>query len=483
MTTGVPVQTTRRRRGIPLRVSLVALMLVLVAVGLLVSGVAVTSAMEKQLLNRTDNGLRNAAQGWARPHVDRDNPGAQPTLPRPPQDERRPPSPYFVQVSRTDGISFIINDVGGAPDISSPNSLSPQPKTVGSANGSDTRWRVVKVTSTYGSSILAVKLTDVDDTVTRLIWLQFGVGLAVVAVVGGVGYLLVHNSLRPLRRVEATARAIADGDLDQRVPTSASGTEVGRLAESLNVMLHQIQEAFAATEQSEEQARASEDRMRQFVADASHELRTPLTSIRGFAELYRQGAMTDPEQLMSRIESEAGRMGLLVEELLMLARLDAHRPLERTHVDLLALASDSVHSARAMAPDRRIDLRVLDGPGVPAVMGDAARLTQVLGNLITNAVKHTPADASISVEVGTDDTDAVLRVVDTGPGLAPEDRAKVFERFYRGDDSRTRATGSGGSGLGLSIVSALVTAHDGTVTAQDTPGGGATFVVRLPRSQ
>jgi two-component system OmpR family sensor kinase len=221
--------------------------------------------------------------------------------------------------------------------------------------------------------------------------------------------------------------------------------------------------------------------MRRFVADASHELRTPLTSIKGFSELYRQGAMTDTAQLMSRIETEAGRMGLLVEDLLMLARLDAHRPIEQAPVDLLALASDVVHSARATAPDRDISVEVLDGPGVPEVEGDVGRLAQVLSNVVANAIRHTPSDATITVKVGTIDDDAVMAVVDTGPGLADDDKARVFERFYRADASRHRTEHSSGSGLGLSIVAALVAAHGGTVGVDDTPGGGATFWVRLPR--
>ena len=457
-------------------------MLVLVAVGLLVSGISVTTAMENRLIERTDNSLRGVAEGWARPRGD--GQGGPPQFGSDggsPQSERRPPSPYWIKQTRSDGTTFVIDDLsGGEPDLTD-TSIGRDPVTVGGADKSDTRWRVVEMNSQYGSAIVAVKLTDVDDTVTRLIWLQLGIGLGVVVIVGGLGYLLVRSSLRPLRRVEVTAEAIAGGDLDQRVPESAANTEVGRLAASLNVMLHQIQTAFATTAASEEQARRSEDKMRRFVADASHELRTPLTSIRGFSELYRQGAMTDPDQLMSRIEHEAGRMGLLVEELLMLARLDAQRPLEQAEVDLLGLASDSVHSARATAPDRDISIEMIDGPGIPAVMGDAPRLSQVLSNLIVNAIRHTGDDARITVRVGTDDHSAILAVADTGPGLSPDDRARVFERFYRGDSSRHRDERSGGSGLGLSIVAALVAAHDGTVGVEDTPGGGATFWVRLPR--
>ena len=219
--------------------------------------------------------------------------------------------------------------------------------------------------------------------------------------------------------------------------------------------------------------------MRRFITDASHELRTPLTTIRGFAELYRQGAAGDVEMLMSRIEAESRRMGVLVEDLLLLAQLDAQRPLERSRVDLLALASDAVHDARSIAPDRPITLEVLDGPGTPEVTGDEARLRQVLGNLVANALRHTPDGAAVTVRVGTVGQDAVLEVQDTGPGMEESDAQRVFERFYRADTSRTRATG--GTGLGLSIVDSLVRAHGGRVSLTTAPGQGCRFRVSMPR--
>jgi two-component system OmpR family sensor kinase len=244
-------------------------------------------------------------------------------------------------------------------------------------------------------------------------------------------------------------------------------------------MLAQIQRAVASSESSAEQARSSEDRMRRFITDASNELRTPLTTIRGFAELYRQGAARDVELIMSRIESESRRMGLLVEDLLLLARLDAQRPLEQHRVDLLALATDAVHDAQSIAPSRLIAIEVLEGPGTPEVIGDEARLRQVLSNLVTNALQHTPESAKITVRVGTDGGDAVLEVADEGPGMTPEDAHRAFERFYRTDSSRTRT--SGGTGLGLSIVHSLVVAHGGTVRVTTAPGKGCRFRVNLPR--
>jgi two-component system OmpR family sensor kinase len=201
--------------------------------------------------------------------------------------------------------------------------------------------------------------------------------------------------------------------------------------------------------------------------------------MRGFAELYRQGAARDMEMVMSRIESESRRMGLLIDDLLLLARLDAQRPIERKRVDLLALATDAVHDARAVSPERPISIEVIDGPGTPEAVGDEARLRQVLGNLMTNALQHTPESAEITVRVGTTAEDAILEVVDEGPGMSQEDALRIFERFYRTDSSRTRS--SGGSGLGLSIVDSLVQAHGGTVSVTTAPGQGCRFFVRLPR--
>jgi len=267
--------------------------------------------------------------------------------------------------------------------------------------------------------------------------------------------------------------------LDRRVPERDPRTEVGRLSLALNGMLAQIQSAMASSVASADHARMSEERMRRFITDASHELRTPLTTIRGFAELYRQGAAKDVEMLMSRIESESRRMGLLVDDLPLLARLDAQRPLERRRVDLLALATDAVHDAQSIAPQRTITMEVFDGPGTPEVLGDEARLRQVLGNLVANALQHTPETARITVRVGTADDDAVLEVVDEGPGMTQEDAQRVFERFYRTDSSRARA--SGGTGLGLSIVDSLVYAHGGLVTVTTAPGQGCSFRVILPR--
>jgi two-component system OmpR family sensor kinase len=358
-----------------------------------------------------------------------------------------------------------------------------RPFTVSSRGAGGHDWRVLAMPLSDGTStvVVGLSLEDVETTVAWLNAINAIVGLVVLALLGVAGYLVVRSSLRPLVEVEHTARAIAAGDLSRRVPAGDPRTEVGRLARALNGMLGQIESAFRAREASEVSARRSEERMRQFVADASHELRTPLASIRGFAELYRQGAVpgeAEVARVMRRIEDEGVRMGVLVEDLLLLARVDAQRPLEYAPVDLLTIAGDAVHDARAVAPDRRISLEPLPAETPPIVPGDDARLRQVVANLVGNAITHTPPEATIRVCVGTQDGSAVLEVADDGPGLAPEEASRVFERFYRADPSRTRA--SGGSGLGLSIVAALVAAHGGTVEVDTAPGRGATFRVRLP---
>jgi two-component system OmpR family sensor kinase len=464
-----------RGRGIPLRVGLVAATLVLVACGLLASGVAVTSILRHSLINRVDQTLLDASRGWAQA------PRRMPSTPVEGPNPARPPSNFYVRGIDPDGrIWMAVNDREAEPALPDGNDVGPVPVTVGSIDHSDVQWRAMTVRGLRGElTTVAIDLSDVSSTVRALVWSQVGIGVAVLLVIGVAGFAVVHRSLRPLVEVEQTAAAIAGGELDRRIPQRDSRTEVGRLSLALNGMLAQIQRAVASSEASAEHARTSEDRMRRFITDASHELRTPLTTIRGFAELYRQGAARDVEMLMNRIESESRRMGLLVEDLLLLARLDAQRPLDRHRVDLLALASDAVHDAQSIAPKRSITMEVFDGPGTPEVLGDEARLRQVMGNLVANAVQHTPETAGIAVRVGTKEDDAILEVCDEGPGMSRDDAHRVFERFYRADSSRARA--SGGTGLGLSIVDSLVFAHGGTVSVTTAPGEGCRFTVHLPR--
>ncbi|GAB18732.1 two-component histidine kinase PhoR [Gordonia effusa NBRC 100432] len=459
---------------VPLRVSLVALTMFMLLLGLAVSGLAVTKSMHEDLIRRTDDGLNSAVATWARPK------GPPPIHVPIPLGPRRPPSQYYVQTTGSDGIRTSTNDISDAPDLTDLDDYNVGPVTVGSADGNGPQWRVIKVSNGNGSSIVATPLTDVQATLSRLMWLQLGVGALVVVIIGLLSYLMVRGSLAPLRRVEETAHAIAGGNLNMRVPTASPNTEVGSLATSLNTMLGQIQHAFATTAASERAARRSEEKMRQFVADASHELRTPLTSIKGFAELHSKGLAPDPADAMRRIDAEANRMNLLVSDLLMLARLDQERPIEQQPVDLLMIGSDVVHSARVASPERDISF---DAKGVsvpPIVVGDSARLVQVLSNLLRNAIVHTPEDATIQLAISTDSASALVEVIDTGDGLTADEQAQVFDRFYRGDSSRHRTQASGGSGLGLSIVAALIDAHGGTVGVDSTPGAGARFWVRLP---
>ncbi|PRI14371.1 sensor histidine kinase [Mycobacterium shigaense] len=462
------------RRGLPLRVGLVAATLVLVACGLAASGVMVTSILRHSLISRIDQTLLDASKSWAQA------PRKQSPPPYEGPDPGRPPSKFYVRGIGIDGTPFTaINDRNAEPALPADNDVGPNPVTLPSVNGSEIQWRAVSVRGPHGLITVAIDLSDLEHTVRSLVWLQVGIGVAVLVVVGLAGFAVVQRSLRPLAEVEQTAAAIASGQLDRRVPERDPRTEVGRLSLALNGMLTQIQRAMASSESSAEKARGSEERMRRFITDASHELRTPLTTIRGFAELYRQGAARDVAMLLSRIESEASRMGLLVDDLLLLARLDVQRPLEHHRVDLLALASDAVHDAQAIDPQRRVYMEVLDGPGTPEVLGDEPRIRQVLSNLVANALQHTPTSADVIVRVGTEGDDAVIEVADRGPGMTQQDASRIFERFYRTDSSRARA--SGGTGLGLSIVDSLVHAHGGAVSVKTAPGEGCCFRVTLPR--
>lgn len=353
-------------------------------------------------------------------------------------------------------------------------------------------WRVVVTPiapngTAVGYVAYAEPLTDVQDTVRQAAFLLWTSAVAILVIGAVVGTWAVRRSLRGLREIEGTAAQIAAGDLSQRVPPAPETTEVGRLGAALNSMLAQIETAFDARTRSEE-------RMRRFVADASHELRTPLAAIRGYGELYRMGALTEKDQVddtMRRIEQSATRMGGLVEDLLALARLDADRPGRTEPVDLAVLATDAAHDLRAIDPTREVRVGPLPGAAAPGpdgappatvVPGDEARLRQVVANLVGNVARHTPAGTPAELGVGRVGDRVVLEVRDHGPGIAPEHAARVFERFYRVDASRTRegdGTG-GGAGLGMAIVAAIVEAHHGDVAITQTPGGGATIRVSLP---
>jgi two-component system OmpR family sensor kinase len=323
-----------------------------------------------------------------------------------------------------------------------------------------------------GFLAVAAPLDDVNATIRSLTAVIVLTGVAVLAVVVGAVWLIIRRGLRPIDSMIASAGLIASGDLSHRVEVDDATGEVGQLGAALNIMLGRIEASFAEKE-------ASEARLRQFVADASHELRTPLTSIRGYAELYRSGAATSPQGLarvMTRIESEGARMGRLVDDLLLLARLDQGRPLERERVDLVQLVDDALTDARVVEPDRPLSY---EHPDDIHVLGDADRLRQVLDNLLANVRVHTGPGTPVRVALRTTPADAVLSVADDGPGIAPEDAAHVFDRFYRVDPARART--NGGAGLGLSIVASIVAAHDGQVRLDSAPGTGTTFIVTLPR--
>ncbi len=328
-------------------------------------------------------------------------------------------------------------------------------------------------------AIIAFSLDNLNSTVTRLELADALAGAIAIAALAAIGLPLVRASLAPLSRIEATAAAIAGGDLSRRIEHPSRGTEVGRLADALDTMLGRIEAAYRARAEGEARALESEDRMRQFVADASHELRTPLTSVRGLAEFgLQQGGTASPDELrrlMTLIRHEASRMGRLVDDLLMLARLDTDRPLDRRHVDLASIGAQAVQAARVVSPDRPITL-LADDPVI--VYADTERLRQVIDNLIANAAQHTPPRSPVIVSVAGTSGIGEIIVADNGPGMTAAQAAHVFERFYRTDDARTRARG--GTGLGLSIAASLAAAHGGDITLDTRPGEGAAFHVRLP---
>jgi two-component system OmpR family sensor kinase len=474
----------------PLWLRLVSATLLLVTLAITLTGLFAVRLLRGYLVERVDQQLR-AASGPAR-----DMP--------PPLDQRPGTRPqrffglFHSVVLASDGTTVrtlsesteqhtpALPKLTGADVIA----LRGRPFTVESRAQGGPNWRVVAVPGRFGESrVVAISLGDVDGTVSQLGLIVAVGGGGTLLVLGFACYWLVRRSLRPLAEIARTAKDIAGGDLSRRVPLWAGTTEVGKLGRSLNAMLAQIESAArereSAAEAARESARAarrSEELMRRFMADASHELRTPLTSIRGFAELFRLGEgqdLAEAVRLLRRIEGQAARMGLLVEDMLLLARLDQRRALARRPVDLLSLAATTVIDAQTLAPDRRIELvRLFSKEGDVTVTGDESRLGQVLNNLVTNALTHTPPGTAFQVRVGVDGDQAVVEVADEGPGFSAEVAERVFERFYRADPARS----AGGSGLGLSIAATLVEAHGGIVVAEGQPGKGALFRVILPVS-
>jgi two-component system, OmpR family, sensor kinase len=356
------------------------------------------------------------------------------------------------------------------------------PFTVPAAGQQEQSWRVLVQQIPGGSrEVVAYSLHDLDTTVSRLEVADALAGAVAVVLLAGIGLPLVRASLAPLRRIQETAAAIAAGDLSRRIDHPPANTEVGRLAGALDSMLARIEAAYLARAEGEARAVRSEDRMRRFVADASHELRTPLTSVRGLAEYgLQQGetaGTTELLRLMTLIQHESGRMGRLVDDLLLLARFDADLPLQRRPVDLASIAAEAVAQARLVNPGRRI---TLDAPEPVVACADGERIRQVIDNLIGNAIQHTPPRSPVLVSVCHDCGTAQITVTDRGPGMTAEQADHVFERFYRADEARSRV--SGGTGLGLAIAASLTAAHGGAITVDTSPGEGASFRVRLPVS-
>ena len=522
-------------RRTPLRLKLIAALLALVGVALAIISVASVIVFRDYLVTRANDQVRNLYHEYV----------AVLQGPRGPEGPQglRPGTIYisgpFVAVLRLQDQQLTpsaSSGYGPGQPIALPyvptsqawlKANSGKLVTVGGLRSKD-RWSVIATPVSYdafgtaqvGTLIVGTDLGDISGSIGQLTTVDAIVGGLVLVGLAIVGVALVRASLRPLTEIEVTAEGIAAGDLSRRVPDRDPRTEVGRLGRSLNAMLTQIEAAFAARASSEYAARRSEERMRQFVADASHELRTPLTAIRGFAEYYRQrggvaggasrtagtvgtatvgsagdpasngaepvaGPLTDADldRIIRRVEQEATRMGVLVDDMLLLARLDQQRPLEFRTVDLLAIAADALHDARVIAPARAITLTV-GTTDAPLVLGDEVRLRQVVGNLMSNAMTHTPDGTAIEITIraGTvgagNDQAVIFEVADQGPGLSSHQIEHVFERFYRTDRARTRT--AGGTGLGLSIVAALIAAHYGRVWVDSQPGHGATFGFALP---
>src|SRR3954471_3781672 len=481
-----------------LRTRLIAALIVLAAAGL-VTLAAVTYAEQRSfLLDRVDQQARDAQRGV---NFELIGPGVQGPappglrLPPPPlgRGPGRPGEPDggrgpqgltrgtvgqlrtpLGRVVRSPAVRPYGETALPAPTLTASAPID-KPITVGSQDGGGLRYLVLaEATHDHPrlTTLVALPLREADATLDRLLRVEALVIGVVLLLLGGLAWWVVRLGLRPLDRMGETAGAIAGGDLSQRVSPATERTEVGRLGLALNAMLGQIEKAFA-------ERQASESRLRQFLADASHELRTPLASIRGYAELFRIGAARKPadtEKAMGRIEDESARMGALVENLLTLARLDQVPELARKPVDLAALARDAADDARAIAPEREIGL---DSPGPAVVLGDQSQLRQVLGNLVRNALVHTPHGTPIELSVTNGAAEAIVAVRDHGRGLPTDDTDVLFERFWRADPGRERGRG-GGAGLGLSIVAAIVEAHGGRVSAANAEGGGALFTITLP---
>jgi len=487
-----------RRRGRSLRARLLLAVIALLAIVLVSSGVITTVALRGSLVGQLDRQLvASQVRAGFPPGQSGPEPGGH--RPRPVVDPGDwPDVGPIVDGQPPDTLGAVVTDgrvtLAGIRDPASTNAILPVPAAADAALVSvpvdgDAHSRDLGTVGDYrltarsdgGSTvIIGLPLRSVQDTVDDLVVIEAGLAGAALLLAGGAGALIIRRSLRPLERVAATATRVTELPLDRgevalsvRVPDADTdpSTEVGRVGAALNRMLTHVSDALAARH-------ASETRVRQFVSDASHELRTPLAAIRGYAELTRRGREPVPSDVahaLRRVESESARMTTLVDDLLLLARLDEGRPLADAAVDLTVLVVDAVGDAHVAGPDHvwRLDLP----PDAVVVGGDGAPLHQVVANLLANARTHTPPGTTVVTGLAVDSDGAVLTVADDGPGIPPPLQHEVFERFARGDSSRSRAAGS--TGLGLAIVAAVVAAHRGSVTVASEPGR-TVFTVRLP---
>ena len=456
--------------------------LILSAFGFAGAGFGAQALLQDYLIHQVDDQLLSVVGGVAdrldQAGIARDEDDAQASRATTPLNR----VPTSISVTVLDPFGNLVGGIGG--DLNSNQitdyvkgllpgqvaAFGSKPFTV-EAPGADFRVATTVLPSSLGSVIVAQSLSDFDKTTHQISVVFLIIGGIVLLFIAFASRQVIKLSMKPLKKIEETAEQIAAGDLSARLENFEPDTEVGRLSTSLNIMLSRIEESFAARAESE-------NKLRRFVADASHELRTPLTSIRGFAELHRQGAVPEGEktrELISRIEKESIRMGSLVEDLLMLARMDQSRELVMADVDLSHLVQEAVSSATAAGPDHPI---TSDIAGDIHTQGDADKIYQVITNLLANARAHTPVGTAIHIATYSNKDGSYVTVADKGPGLTAEDQMHIFERFYRVDTSRQRSSNDG-SGLGLSIVDEVMKAHGGTVSVASEPGNGATFTLHF----
>ncbi|SDR70774.1 sensor histidine kinase [Corynebacterium timonense] len=443
---------------IPLQKSLVGVVLLVSVLSMALSFTAVYFLMRGLLYQRADDALATGMDTWV------GQPAPWPNLGAPSE---------FTQALYEPALdtTFNYSISSDPPDYSQMKGEGPQTITSIKGREPERYYRALARRNDDGSVQFVAKSLDSERRLlTSLAIVELSIGGIALIFAAFAGNYSVRRALAPLRDVENTALAIADGDISRRVPSWPRETEVGKISYAVNTMVTQLQGSVEASQAKEEQ-------MRRFVGDASHELRTPLTSIRGFAELYHSGMVTDADMVLSKIDQESGRMKLLVEDLLALTRAEGAR-LDKRSVDMLELCSSAVDSARAAFPERQVSV-TNDSLSSPMVEGDPDRLHQVMLNLITNAFKHAGSEASVAITLRKNLDKVFIDVADDGVGMAPEDADHIFDRFYRADTSRNRASG-GGSGLGLAITKSLVEQHGGAISVRTAPGQGSTFTISLP---